>query len=69
MIAVALVLLIWLWVARELLRLKPVRSRPDAMPIILGWPLALALIAAILIYELLYRSARWAVRRLTGARS
>lgn len=69
MIAVALILLIWLWGTGELIRLKPLRSRPDVWPLVLLWPLALAGIIGILVYELLYRGNCWLVARIKAVRS
>ena len=62
MTATVLAIFIWLWVASELLRFRPVRSRRDLWPFVLLWPVALALIVAVLAYELVYRGARWALR-------
>lgn len=60
---ILLALLIWLWVASELLRFRPIRSRQDLWPLVLLWPLAFALVAGILAYELIYRAACWVLRR------
>ncbi|PAL25477.1 hypothetical protein [Sphingopyxis sp. GW247-27LB] len=68
MIGLALVLVVWLGVANTLVRLKPVRARPDAWPLVLLWPLAVAGIVGILVYEFFYRLGRSAWRRVKAVR-
>lgn len=50
------IIIIWLVVAALILTSKPLRSRADCWWLALLWPCAIALVAAILFYELaIYR--------------
>jgi hypothetical protein len=56
--SVLLIIVVWLWVSIALLRFWPIRRRPDVWPLTLVWPVALALVVAILLYEGGYRLIR-----------
>lgn len=59
-----LIVVAWLWISIALLRFWPIRRRPDVWPLTLIWPVLLAYIVFILLYEGLGRAARglWDLR-------